>query len=98
MDKISREKKIVNLMILSYCKKIHKSKQLCPECNNLTIYSNSKLDLCRYGTDKPNCRNCNTHCYNKDNKKSIKKIMGYIGPRMLYLMPKEFIKHILNFD
>ncbi len=96
MDKITREKKIVNFMILAYCKKIHKCKNVCTECNNLIIYSNNKLDLCKYGSDKPSCKKCTSHCYNKVNKHKIKVIMRYIGPRMLYLKPKEFIMHLLN--
>ena len=39
------------------------------------------------------CSACKVHCYSKENKEKIRKVMRYAGPRMLLYHPVLAIKH-----
>ncbi|HEY9123634.1 MAG TPA: nitrous oxide-stimulated promoter family protein, partial [Bacteroidales bacterium] len=84
---IASEKHTVELMIKLYCHSAHKSKKLCPECLQLLSYANERLEKCIYGDKKTSCKKCLTHCYKKDMRDQIKKVMRYSGPRMLWYYP-----------
>jgi len=96
MTVIEKEKKTIKFMISYYCKKIHKQLDLCEDCLKLIEYAYKKLDLCKYGNNKTNCKKCPTHCYSPENRNKIKKIMRFTGPRMIYLMPLELFKHLFG--
>ena len=82
-------------MIACYCKKTHSpEKNLCCDCEKLIEYAWLKLDQCPYGENKPACSKCKIHCYNTPMRKKIKDIMRYSGPRMIYLYPAAYIKHL----
>ena len=44
--KREREKEIVSLMIVIYCRKKHGDKTLCPECAALDAYARQRSDKC----------------------------------------------------
>jgi MinD superfamily P-loop ATPase len=94
-SKIAREKATIQFMIRHYCRLKHKSAQLCPDCESLCDYALAQLDSCRYGEQKPGCKVCPTHCYAPARRQAIREVMRYIGPRMVYLGPWEFIRHYL---
>jgi MinD superfamily P-loop ATPase len=94
-SKIAREKATIQLMIRHNCRLKHKSAQLCPDCASLCDYALARLDNCRYGVEKPSCKTCPTHCYTPARRQAIREVMRYIGPRMVYLGPWEFIRHYL---
>ncbi len=98
INRIEKEKGIVRLMIKYYCRKQHKSFELCNECEELIDYSCSKLDACRYGETKFFCSICKTHCYNKVQREKIRAVMKYSGPRMIIYMPIEYIKHLFKYE
>ncbi len=91
---LGSEFKTISAMVKIYCKKHHKTAQLCNECSRLLSYANEKLDRCPYGQNKPTCNKCPIHCYKPAPKAQIKKIMRYAGPRMLIYHPILAIKHI----
>ena len=62
-SRITREKKIVELMIRLYCKSKEGHKELCPECQALLEYAHTRLDRCPFGEKKSTCRLCTVHCY-----------------------------------
>jgi hypothetical protein len=95
MDRIEKEKRIVCFMIETYCGKRHRVAGTCAECRELASYSSGRLDKCRYRNEKPFCSKCATQCYGKKQRESIREIMRYIAPRMLFYHPLLFIKHIL---
>ena len=94
-SKIAKEKATFRFMIGHYCRLRHGSAQTCQECSSLSYYALSRLDSCRYGEQKPSCKACPTHCYAPDRRQAIREVMRYIGPRMIYLGPLEFIRHYL---
>lgn len=92
-SRIAREKATIQFMIGHYCRLKHGSAQLCPDCARLCDYALARLDSCRYGEQKPSCKACTTHCYTPAKRQGIREVMRYIGPRMVYLGPWEFIRH-----
>jgi MinD superfamily P-loop ATPase len=93
--KIAKEKATIQFMIRHYCRLKHGLAQPCPDCASLCDYALARLDICRYGEDKPSCKACSTHCYAPARRQAIREVMRYIGPRMVYLGPWEFIRHCL---
>ncbi|MBU5312099.1 nitrous oxide-stimulated promoter family protein [Tissierella carlieri] len=100
MEKIGNkkefEKNIVRKMIYIYCKKKHNSEnELCSECEDLILYSYSRVDNCPHTQSKTFCSFCDTSCYREDYKEKIKAVMRFSGPRMLYHNPIITIKHLI---
>lgn len=96
MTRIDDEKHAIVQMIKLYCKKVHKRKELCNECKELKEYALNRLDRCPYGDNKTFCSKCKTHCYKKDKKEQIRKVMRFSGPRMIFYNPVIAIKHLLK--
>lgn len=96
MPKINEEKHILILMVKIYCRKNHKTKDLCDECSELLNYGLNRLDHCKYGEKKDFCNKCSTQCYNKDKREQIRKVMRFSGPRMIFYNPKMAVKHLLS--
>lgn len=96
MRKIAKEKRILTVMIKIYCRKKHRSQDLCDECRILLSYAVNRLDHCRYGENKGFCNQCSSHCYNKVNQAKIRKVMGFSGPRMIFYHPIMVIRHLLS--
>ena len=77
MGRIDREKKTIKLMINIYCRKNHgtKDRHLCDECQELLEYANKRLTFCKFGENKSTCSRCPIHCYKKDMKEKVKKVL-----------------------
>jgi hypothetical protein len=98
MGRIEKEKKTIDYMIKLYCNKQHKEKKgtLCPQCEELLAYSQTRLTHCKFGDEKKFCSKCPIHCYKKDMKYKIKEVMRFSGPRLLFYQPVEVIKHLIE--
>lgn len=96
IKRIETEKTTVKAMIEIYCKANHKQKNICEDCSKLEEYALLRTDKCKYKEAKPNCKNCKSHCYSKENRDKIKEIMRYSGSRMIYRYPILTIKHLLR--
>lgn len=96
MSKIEKEKKIVAFMIDCYCKKNHHQETICRSCNDLVKYAQERLSVCPFGEKKTSCLKCMVHCYSKGKRIEIRNVMSFVGPRMMYLMPIQYIKHMFN--
>lgn len=97
MGKIEKEKRTIKLMIEIYCKKNHgHSNGLCEECQELLNYAEKRLSLCKFGEKKSTCSRCPIHCYKKDMKEKVKKVMKFSGPRLIIYSPLELVRHALN--
>ncbi len=94
--KIEKELKISKLMIDIYCKKKHKEKKLCNECNELYEYVTLRLSKCPFQDDKTFCSNCKIHCYNPEKRQKIKAVMKYSGPRMIFHHPILAVNHLIE--
>lgn len=54
---------------------------LCKDCKNLFDYSVNKLQNCPH-EEKPRCRKCPNPCYEKDQWKTLAKIMRNSGLKL----------------
>ena len=83
---------IVNKMIDIYYKK-HGNQQ---ECQELKDYANYRLSKCPYRNTKQFCSQCKIHCYEKEKKEQIRKVMRYSGPRIFFYHPIITLRHYLG--
>ena len=94
MDKREKEMRTVYEMIHSYCRKNHKEKELCQECLALYEYAKERIEKCPFMETKTFCSQCKVHCYKKDKREKIRKVMRFSGPRMLLYHPVMAIRHV----
>ena len=94
--RLARERKTVASMIKLYCSDHHRTKGLCDECLTLFDYSQKRLKNCPDQDDKPTCRECTIHCYNKEMKERVREVMRYAGPRMIFKHPIQAVFHMLD--
>ncbi len=86
--RLERQWRTMAAMVRIYCTGVHgQSEVLCPECRELLDYATVRLKRCRFGPQKPTCANCPVHCYAPAPKASMKVVMRYAGPRMLWRHP-----------
>ena len=91
-----REIETVRTMITMYCKAHHHPEgDMCEECAAVFSYASLKYHRCLFGEDKPVCTVCLVHCYTKEYREKIRKIMRYSGPRMILHHPLMAIDHLL---
>ncbi|MGI6151227.1 MAG: nitrous oxide-stimulated promoter family protein [Christensenellales bacterium] len=95
-NRIEFEKNVVDKMIAIYCTGHKHGKTLCSECQELMEYAHKRLDSCKFGEDKTFCSKCTIHCYQPEKRDTIKQVMRYSGPRMLFHHPIVAIKHFLQ--
>lgn len=81
-------------MIHLYCRKNHKDKELCQECLDLYEYAKMRIEKCPFMETKTFCSQCKVHCYKKDKREQIRKVMRFSGPRMLVYHPIMAIRHL----
>ncbi|MDL2223187.1 nitrous oxide-stimulated promoter family protein [Bacteroidales bacterium OttesenSCG-928-M11] len=96
LSSIEREKETVARMIQIYCRKKEKNQQLCSQCKELIVYAHQRLDRCPFAEAKTNCKKCPIHCYKPFAREEIRRIMRYVGPRMIYLAPSDFVRHLFS--
>ena len=77
MDKCEKEMRTVYEMIHLYCRKKHKEKELCPECLELYEYAKMRIEKCPFMETKTFCLQCKVHCYKKDKREEIRKVMRF---------------------
>jgi hypothetical protein len=89
------EKKTLETMIGMYGR--HATRKGIPGvgCEELQAYAFKRIDKCRFGDSKPNCKDCPVHCYTPEMKEKIKVVMRYAGPRMIYRHPIMALRHLL---
>ena len=95
MNKIESEKRIVELMIRMYCRRRLYADRLPDEYAELLAYAHKRLSLCRFGEKKTSCKRCPVHCYARDKRELMRKVMRWCGPRMLLYHPVITIKHYI---
>ena len=95
--KREQEKRIVSLMIRTYCRGRHGTRQgLCPECQTLQEYALLRADRCPFIETKTFCSNCRVHCYRPDMREQIRQVMRFSGPRMLCCHPVMATRHVIE--
>jgi hypothetical protein len=97
MNRLNREEKTIRKMIRMFCAGRHGIKRgLCAECSGLLEYALERAGKCRFGADKPVCRNCTVHCYKPEMREKIRQVMRYAGPRLLFRNPFLSLMHIFD--
>lgn len=96
MNRIEREKRIVEKMIGIYCRHKEGNESICQSCSELVAYAHQRLSHCVYGEEKPTCRRCPIHCYRQDMAERMREVMRYSGPRMMIYAPLTAIGHFLR--
>ena len=95
---IAQEVKTIEIMSRIYCLAHHKDRVkengLCDECREFVEYATKRLACCPYGANKPVCKNCRIHCFQKSYKDRAKEIMGYAGPRLVFTHPILTARHV----
>lgn len=96
MKRIDLEKDTLAAMIRIYCKGQKHKSPLCGECQKLLTYAAGRLEACKFGESKTFCSKCPVHCYKPDMRESIKTVMRYSGPRMLWHNPVMVVRHLVQ--
>jgi hypothetical protein len=68
-------------------------RSLCPECSTFMGYAVARRIKCPLEAEKPSCKHCRTHCYNKANLEKVKEIMAYSGMRLMMRGRLDYIWH-----
>ena len=92
--KREKEKQVIQEMISLYCRKQHHGQSLCKECQTLCRYAHQRIDCCPFMESKTFCSNCSVHCYQKERREQIRRVMRFSGPRMLLHRPIMVIQHM----
>jgi len=82
-------------MIEIYCRDHHGATvDLCGECRELNDYALRRLEKCPFQEGKTTCGNCRVHCHKPDMRESIRTVMRYSGPKMVYRHPVMALRHV----
>lgn len=101
MKRIDREREIIQWMVAYYCRRHHShagrvGESLCDDCQELLEYALLRLSRCPFGEEKSYCSRCRVHCYSPTRREQVKKVMRYVGPRMIYLRPVSALRHLVG--
>ncbi|GAB4307383.1 MAG: hypothetical protein Kow0069_04860 [Promethearchaeota archaeon] len=99
--RIKREERTMEAMIKTFCKKKHLGtmkghRGVCNECSELLEYALGRLAKCRFGDQKPTCRNCPIHCYAPHRREQVRAVMRFSGPRMIFHHPALAFRHLVD--
>lgn len=100
--RIRRELATVRAMILLHCRHRHgperpaRGGSLCAACDELWDYARERVERCRFGDGKPTCAACPVHCFKPSMRESIRAVMRYSGPRMLWRHPLLALLHLAD--
>lgn len=95
-EKRQKEIALITCMVDVYCKKKHKRKQRCPQCQELLDYAVKRIELCPFMETKTFCSSCKVHCYQKEKREQVREVMRFSGPWMLFYHPITAISHVIN--
>ncbi|MGI6222337.1 MAG: nitrous oxide-stimulated promoter family protein [Prevotella sp.] len=93
-SKLQRDQQTIRLMIDIYCRHHLGASKVPQEYQELADYACRRLEHCRWGEQKPACKDCPTHCYAPEKRKRIQEIMRWTGPRMLFYSPRAVMRHL----
>ncbi len=95
-SRVDSERQTIEAMIALACRDWHGTKNgLCADCQELFDYSCFRLAKCPYKEEKPTCEKCPIHCYRPDQRRLIREVMRYAGPRILLEHPILAVKHMI---
>jgi hypothetical protein len=98
-ERLAQEQIVIDAMIGIYCKGMkHErfSNSLCPTCSELQRYTVERNKSCPFLASRSFCQFCAVHCYSPEKRETIREVMRYAGPRMLWHHPIYAIKHLVE--
>lgn len=96
-SRLRREHRTMAAMLAIYCRDHHGTRVgLCADCSALLDYAGVRLQRCCFQEQKPTCVRCPVHCYRPRERESVREVMRYAGPRMLWRHPVLAIRHLLD--
>lgn len=66
---------------------------LCPECTVFLEYAVTRRLKCPLEAEKPSCKHCRIHCYDKLNRAKIREIMAYSGRKLMMSGRLDYLWH-----
>lgn len=66
---------------------------ICPECAAFLKYAVLKRLKCPLEAEKPTCKHCRIHCYDRPRREKVREIMGYAGRRLMMRGRLDYIWH-----
>lgn len=91
---IQRDTETVRFMIALYCRHHLKDETAKERCRQLADYAALRLRRCRYGEQKPACKDCPACCYRPEMRALMRDVMRWAGPRMLLYAPRAAARHL----
>jgi len=98
--RIKKDEKVLKNFISIYCRENHLKQGIevykngyCKECYGLLQYALKKNENCPFDP-KPQCKHCKVHCYSKEMRQKIRKVMKFSG---IYLIKHGRIDLILHY-
>jgi hypothetical protein len=90
-----RELETIEAMFDIYCRAHHAARPAsCATCGPVMEYATRRLVRCVFGAAKPTCANCTVHCYTAIMRETVKDVMRFAGPRMLWRHPWLAMMHL----
>jgi hypothetical protein len=69
------------------------ARQICPECATFLEYAITKRLKCPLEAEKPSCKHCRVHCYDKLRREKVREIMSYAGRRLMMRGRLDYVWH-----
>jgi hypothetical protein len=66
---------------------------LCPECAEFLEYAIAKRLRCPLEAEKPTCKHCRIHCYDKLHREKVREIMPYAGRKLMMMGRVDYLWH-----
>ena len=64
--------------------------------DKLVRYARQRSDRCPFMETKTFCSNCKVHCYRPEMRESIRAVMVFSGPRMIFHHPLVTVRHMIE--
>jgi hypothetical protein len=68
-------------------------RNLCPECADFLHYAITKRLKCPLESEKPSCKHCRIHCYDRPRREKVREIMSYAGRRLMLRGRLDYVWH-----
>lgn len=66
---------------------------LCPECTSFLEYAITRRLKCPLEAEKPTCKHCRIHCYDRLRREKVREIMSYAGRRLVMRGRLDYLWH-----
>lgn len=93
-SKIATDQHSIRLMIDIYSRHKLGLRETPDEMKALAEYACRRLGHCRWGEEKPACKDCPVHCYAPDKREQMRQVMRWVGPRMIFYSPRATLRHL----